>query len=565
MPRWINGQYVEDDGTVRLDPSQAIPLDGGVADPTQMQADFGDARARMQRNEMNRTLQEQARALQPGQTIGGIEVGGLPPRQAAARVMEGMQSQAMEQPGQAPMQPMMPQFVQAPDQVSTSSTTQRSRTIVSDEEKEAQKRLQNTYDLQSQAIDAQRDVEIQKARAAEEVAAERERIALETEQRRATIQQEANTEIEAKRADLQAKREAVQDFEFKDYWADKSTGTRIGAAIAMALGQYASGMLGGPNGAAQIIQDSMDRDMALQRARLDKLMQSEKYAQLDVSEALALKQEALSDLTATQMAAMDRVQMMADKRAAQIGTPAAQASAQQIKAQLATQQAQVYQTWLADTTRQAETRATTRNRQSGGMVQVGGGVAGLPPGMDPKDVREIRDTDGSVIGYSHKEDAEKLRGTVEEVAVMHRLADQMREIGASGSIPFSDAKRKLESLKSQMVTTYKNVVGLGVLSGEDIKIVENAIDMGITGNTARLDSLMHNLEEKKQDALKSRLIRMPQQQQQASPAQGMPQSQAMERPQPSRAELAKLKRELQRNPNGPRADRIRAVLSQAGF
>lgn len=53
----------------------------------------------------------------------------------------------------------------------------------------------------------------------------------------------------------------------KDFWADKSTGAKIGAAIAIGLGAYAAGMNGGPNQALQIIQDAIKRDVDLQAAK----------------------------------------------------------------------------------------------------------------------------------------------------------------------------------------------------------------------------------------------------------------------------------------------------------
>lgn len=75
--------------------------------------------------------------------------------------------------------------------------------------------------------------------------------------------------------DIQTRRaaadEELQKFEFKDYWADKSTGSKILAALASGLGAYASAMTGTKNYALEIIQDAVDRDTTLQKLRYQQL------------------------------------------------------------------------------------------------------------------------------------------------------------------------------------------------------------------------------------------------------------------------------------------------------
>jgi hypothetical protein len=64
--------------------------------------------------------------------------------------------------------------------------------------------------------------------------------------------------------------EQLAQMQPKDFWADKSTGSRIAAAIAMGIGAYASAMTGGPNTAKQIIDDTIQRDIATQRERFNR-------------------------------------------------------------------------------------------------------------------------------------------------------------------------------------------------------------------------------------------------------------------------------------------------------
>jgi hypothetical protein len=55
-----------------------------------------------------------------------------------------------------------------------------------------------------------------------------------------------------------------------DYWADKSTGTKVLAAIAVGLGAFAREQRGGSNTAMQIINDAIQRDLVVQKANLAK-------------------------------------------------------------------------------------------------------------------------------------------------------------------------------------------------------------------------------------------------------------------------------------------------------
>lgn len=75
--------------------------------------------------------------------------------------------------------------------------------------------------------------------------------------------------------DAEAKRLQAEDterkFAFKDYWADRSTGSKILAAISVGLGAYSSTMSGGPNQAASIIDGAIKRDADLQQKQYEQL------------------------------------------------------------------------------------------------------------------------------------------------------------------------------------------------------------------------------------------------------------------------------------------------------
>lgn len=92
----------------------------------------------------------------------------------------------------------------------------------------------------------------------------------------------------------------INNFEVKDYWADKSTGQKIMAAIALGLGAYGSARTGGPNQAMQIIDNAIARDLNMQKTKLAKLeatrdakkgvyqMLFDQYKNEDVADSAAL-------------------------------------------------------------------------------------------------------------------------------------------------------------------------------------------------------------------------------------------------------------------------------------
>ena len=73
-------------------------------------------------------------------------------------------------------------------------------------------------------------------------------------------------EIEANRIKLQE----ISSGKIKPYFGKEDTGKRIMAAIAAGLGAYASAMTGTPNYALQILNDAIDRDLAVQKDNLER-------------------------------------------------------------------------------------------------------------------------------------------------------------------------------------------------------------------------------------------------------------------------------------------------------
>jgi hypothetical protein len=127
------------------------------------------------------------------------------------------------------------------------------------------------FNMQKKAIEEQMKVgqliAAEKVGAAEEIAqaakARQEQMLVDQKEREKQL-----AEGEAKRQEAS---DAVKNYKFQDYWADKSTASRLGAALAIGFGAYAQAINGGPNSAMQIIDDAVMRDMKLQEKKFDQL------------------------------------------------------------------------------------------------------------------------------------------------------------------------------------------------------------------------------------------------------------------------------------------------------
>lgn len=133
------------------------------------------------------------------------------------------------------------------------------------------KSLQEGLDLQLGAAEKIGQLQYQKGQA--QAQAQQGYVDKVTEIEQQKADREADFALDAERqmmkiSDLNSQ---IEKFELKDYWADKSTGQKIGLSIAMAMGAYASAITGGPNAAMQVIDNAIKRDMDLQKTKIGKL------------------------------------------------------------------------------------------------------------------------------------------------------------------------------------------------------------------------------------------------------------------------------------------------------
>lgn len=127
------------------------------------------------------------------------------------------------------------------------------------------------YDLRSEGVQQQADVQGYAGRQQANVLGDAARQLVEAEQqhqaeRDAVNQRVAQAEADRKRLDAEFDAErARQGQSVEETW---SSGRRIMAAIAMAMGAFGAGINGGRNQAADIINTSIDREIAQRRDRL---------------------------------------------------------------------------------------------------------------------------------------------------------------------------------------------------------------------------------------------------------------------------------------------------------
>lgn len=201
-----------------------------------------------------------------------------PSRPQSPPVPSQPQSLTAPQPQPVPVAPapesqfqFAPQVLAPTTKTQTQTQTTEKSTILPPAYDEAQKELD--------ALQPQKQANLEAVAQTAQIAANLE---LETLQAKRNAEEQnaiKQAELAKKReeefakvdSDLQAKADAISKYEIKDYFANKSTFSKILLGIATGVGQYSSSQTGGPNNAMVIIQNAIDNDFRQQKAVLDKM------------------------------------------------------------------------------------------------------------------------------------------------------------------------------------------------------------------------------------------------------------------------------------------------------
>lgn len=131
--------------------------------------------------------------------------------------------------------------------------------------------------------------------------------------------------------------------EFKDYWADKTTGFKVLAAISIGLSQRPDGV----NTASNIIQKAADQDLDKQRYAYEQGLQNKKLKASMIDNVYGRAMQTFGDETAALNVArgiqLEKTKSKIDQYAAESGSQTVRQQANILNAELTRQQQQAYQ------------------------------------------------------------------------------------------------------------------------------------------------------------------------------------------------------------------------------
>jgi hypothetical protein len=167
-----------------------------------------------------------------------------------------------------PLQNQQPQMPMQMSIESPRATQESSQKVYSDK---SQKEYAAAMEAQKAAVDAQMKFEQAKADEAAKLQAETQGAMQASYDRQAQDLQEKQSKYEAGVASYDQAVSKYASAKLADPRENESVFGRIGAAIAVGLGAYASAKTGTPNYALQIVNDTIDRSIANQKFMIEKL------------------------------------------------------------------------------------------------------------------------------------------------------------------------------------------------------------------------------------------------------------------------------------------------------
>jgi hypothetical protein len=208
------------------------------------------------------------------------------------------------------------------EQVQKTTETQKVQTL-------EEKNLRTEADSLAQSqIENEKKAQELAVKGAEIKQLEAQEIATRTQAKETAVTEilaKADTDISGAIAEREAQYEAFKKIEFKDYWADKSTGNKILAAIAISLGGVGQALTGAKNNAAlDVVQNAINLDFETQTAAASKQQELTQISEKRVGFATDNRKNLLLDLELKQAAAMDAAAGKFGAMLAAQGVPQAQ-------------------------------------------------------------------------------------------------------------------------------------------------------------------------------------------------------------------------------------------------
>jgi len=309
----------------------------------------------------------------------------------------------------------------------------------------------------------------------------------------------------------------ARDYTIPAFW-EGHKGAEIGSIISMAAGGIASGILGGPNGAAQIVQKKVDDYFYREKEKVDNLYKyAEQTGRLNDKTRLRYAQE-LSDLGAQHLAVTQSVLTRINEVETRNQGAVDRAMVTGLKANLE----QAYQKQLQDyRTTQAELANHTLTAKAGAAAAYANAAesrAGVKlklaqaeaakAGGGKADDSLIYDASGKPFANAQTpQAATKFREQQRALADLGSAISELEQNYKQGIVApagLSAAGRQRDATMSRIVLAAKTVGELGALSGPDMGLVRDLAG-GRVGHFLGSPEGIQNLKRLQQNGMNTAL------------------------------------------------------------
>lgn len=270
-------------------------------------------------------------------------------------------------------------------------------------------------------------------------------------------------------------------------WSNMSTGNRILAGISVLLGGLGQGLSGSKtNPAWDVLNDAIDRDIDAQKANLGK-----------TSSLLSFNMQKLGNLNAalaaTRVNLIDLTQAQINKTAAKLGSKTAIAQAQISNEMLNQEKTKLMQSIAAQ-------------QQVQGIMQAPGGIPKEQVLRLPEEQRKtlVMMDNGNYYQAINEKGADAVSKAQETLVPAENVFNQAKNfMDTEGRLfPGESAKGKADVLQGQMMLAVKNLENLGILSKDDMDLVNKMIpqlsDLTFRGkDKEKINTLINFVDQKK--------------------------------------------------------------------
>lgn len=333
--------------------------------------------------------------------------------------------------------------------------------------------LKEQFAAQADVLDSQADWEIKKSEVLDRVTKYEEAYAA----KQSLLDQEKLGAVQNEMAKLKMFVDEAQAGQIEDYWANKSTGKRILAGIAVGIGTAAQIMGGGQNAAAQHIENAIEADLQKQRMNLQS-----KYTAVEAQKGILSQTEKIYD---------DREESMNAARIASIRGVAAELNAMEARAASDTTrqniavlrneleqkanaiEQQFFQSMRSKVTQQFATKSTPT------QVITQGQEAGW---IDYREKVKSKETDKFVSAYGgfarSKKEAIELRDAASKREQLKGMLRQLIEFRENNDqfTPENRARAKAIWRNAQLLEKGPSFAQLGVIAGADMDILNSVME-----------------------------------------------------------------------------------------